>query len=240
LREVLQSPAARAVPTEMRGGLPVARPSAAAASDASSLASGSAGAAASALPADPLVNDPALQNLYLAAERAGLDFLYLPLLRQLGLSSAQREAFRDLLMRRHEQRMDLADIQESHGLAPDDPALWGLRRKAAANFDLRQSALLGAAGYQAFNEYERILPVRRLVGQFAGALALEGEPLSPAQAGDLTRVLAEASPPYGAGAPADPDRMNWPVVVTEAAGILSEPQQRSFMNMLPRYPAVPP
>jgi hypothetical protein len=186
---------------------------------------------------DPLVNDPALQNLYLAAERADIEILYAPLFRQLGPTRSQIESFQELVMKRHEQWMDLADIQQSHELEPRDPALLALRRKVEEDFEVKQVALLGRAGYLSLCDFERKLPVRQLVNRFAGAAALEGRPLTPSQSDALTNALANASAPYNAGETADPNRVDWPVVLRESATILSEPQQLSFLNMIPRYAA---
>jgi hypothetical protein len=187
-------------------------------------------------PPDPVVNDPVLQNLYLAAERANLDALYGPLIRDLGLSSAQLEIFRDHIMKRHEQRMDLCDIQQSHGLSGDDPALVSLERRASDAFKSKLSELLGNAAYQKFDHFERTLPIRQLVDHFAGAVALEGQPLSTVQADDLTHVLAQASPPFVQGGTADPNRVDWSMALDASAAVLSEPQQHLFFNMVPRYP----
>ncbi len=187
-------------------------------------------------PSDPLVNDPALQNLYLAAERANLDSLYTPLYRRLGLSLSQIAAFRDLTMKREEQRMDLADVQQSHELDNRDAALVALRRRVSEDFDAKLLRLLGQSGYQQFNDYDRTLPVLRLVNQFAGAVALEGQPLTAPQADALTLALAEASPPYTDGGTADPNRVDWPVALAGSEKVLSPSQQQSFLNMAPRYP----
>ncbi len=188
------------------------------------------------LPVDPLLNDPVLQNLYLAAERANIGVRYEPLFKQLNIEGAQIESFIELAMKRHEQRMDLADIQQSQGLGAADPALAALRRKAAEDFEKRQVALLGRGGYQRLQEFERKLPVLELVNHFAGAVALEGQPLTPLQSDNLATVLANASAPYNDGGPADPDRVDWPVALSESAKVLSEPQQRMFFNLAPRYP----
>jgi hypothetical protein len=187
-------------------------------------------------PPDPVVNDPVLQNLYLAAERAGLDALYAPLIRGFRLGPAQMDVFRDLIMKRHEQQMDLADIQQSHGLDRDDAALASLEQRASDALKAKLVELLGDAAYQQFNDYERTLPVRRLVDQFAGAVALEGQPLTTVQATDLTHVLAQASPPFIQGGTADPNQVEWKPALEAAARVLSEPQQQLFLNMAPRYP----
>lgn len=194
------------------------------------------GAEAARAHADPLVNDPALQQLYLIAERASLEALYASLERRLGFTPPQSDAFKAIVMERHEQRLDLADLQASRDLDEGDQLLTALRRKAVEDFETKLVTLLGKRGYQEFKEHERALPVLRLVNRFAGAVALEGQPLSAAQAEDLTRVIANASAPYSEGGEADPNHVDWPVALENSAAVLSPPQQQSFLNMAPRYP----
>jgi hypothetical protein len=182
------------------------------------------------------MNDAELQNLYLAAERASLAGRYAALWEELGLSTAQAEKLADLIMWRDEQRLDITAIVRTKGLTPQDSTVARLRARTDHAFHASVAGLLGEEAYQEIARYERALPVWQFVNQFAGAVALEGQPLTGAQAARLTATLADASPPYRAGGEADPNTIEWTGVLTESAAILTEPQQISFRNSVPQYP----
>lgn len=191
------------------------------------------------LPADPVVQDPELQNLYLAARRAQLLADYAPLFRSGSIALEQRQRLEALLVRRQELEMDLADIAEIRSLASDDPALRLSREQVAREFRRDVAAELGPQIYATVADYERLLPLWRLVANFAGRVALEGAPLSPVQADRLVNVLAEASGDYHSGGIADPNGIDWNAVPEKAAEVLTPAQQHSFRNALPIYAIAP-
>lgn len=186
-----------------------------------------------------IMGDPELQNLFLQAERASLAERYAAVRESLGLTEAQNQALADLIIQREEKRMDLEAIRRANRLGARDPGVTRLWEKADQAFRASVIGLLGEAGYAELARYERALPVWQLVNQFAGAVALEGEPLTGGQAAQLTETLANGSPAYRGGGEADTNTIDWPVVLSESEVILNTPQQVSFRNWAPQYP-VPP
>ncbi len=194
-------------------------------------------APASTAPAqDPLADEPALQTLQLIARRAAFPTRYAPFLRSQPLSTTQLTALEDLLSRREEQRLDLTAVIRSHQLPASDPAI--ARLSAQADRELRQALvqLIGAQPTENLVEFERKLPAWELVSNFAGTVALEGQPLTPDQATELAEVIATASPSYQAGNDVAPADVNWPAVITQTVAVLTPPQATSFRNMAPTYP----
>lgn len=182
------------------------------------------------------VRDPVLQNLMLAVERTALAGRYAPVVSKLGLTAPQAEKLEALIHWRNEQQMDLDDIVRTNRLSERDPAVVKLREKTNRSFRVEVESLIGPPAYQELIQHERALPVWELVNQFAGAVALEGNPLTETQATQLTETLAVSSPPYREGGEADTNAIDWPVVLPEIPKILTPPQQVSFRNMAPVYP----
>lgn len=182
------------------------------------------------------MRDPVLQNLLLAVDRTALAGRYAPLVYKLGLTAPQVEKLEALIHWRNEQQMDLDDIVRANRLSEVDPAVVKLREKTIRSFRVEVENLIGQPAYQELIQHERALPVWELVNQFAGALALEGNPLTETQATQLTDTLAVSSPPYREGGKADTNAIDWPVVLPAVATILTPPQHVSFRNMAPVYP----
>jgi len=122
-------------------------------------------------PMEALLKDPKLQNYFFASQRASLAKNYGPFFQRLGLTPAQITKFEDILMEREEQKMDLQAVAESQGLRADSATLTTLRKQSEEKILTEQAALLGPAGVNQWQQYERTVEVRALVGKFAGAAA---------------------------------------------------------------------
>jgi hypothetical protein len=185
-------------------------------------------------------DDPALQRAYLEAERGRVAMLYASIARQLGLSNEERNRLFELIAQRDEQRLDISTLVLSHGLEPSSTEVVRLWSEISASFARSLNALIGGAGYVVFVEYERKLPVQPLVSNFAGAMAMQGEPLSPAQGEALTGLLAQSSASYQQGGAANPNDIDWTEAVEKAAVVLTPPQIVAFRNVPPSYPVAVP
>jgi hypothetical protein len=179
---------------------------------------------------EAMLHDPQLQNLQLDVVQSKLAANYLPLAEQLKLSNEQMTRLLVNLRRRGEQDMDLAAIIETQHLAPDDPAVAKLRQQAAADFAAAQTELLGEAGWRKFRDYERAVPMRELVNELAGAMAISGAGINAAQGDALTDLLAGASPNYRGGGTASRASVDWDQVLAQARTTLTEPQFAVFRN----------
>jgi len=179
---------------------------------------------------DLILKDPKLQMLYLAAARFNQAMTFGPLFVALKLSPAQQEHFMDIAMAREQTNTDLLAVRRAQGLSADDPAVAALRQEAADEAKSAQLALLGPAGYQQVLEYGRTLPVRFMVGQFAGAAAVEGSPLSLQQAEQMTQALAAASSAYRSGGSVDYLSLDWDAADQQIAGILTPAQRNLYQT----------
>ncbi|HEX2861309.1 MAG TPA: hypothetical protein VHN79_06700 [Lacunisphaera sp.] len=182
-----------------------------------------------------LPGSPALQKLFLEAERASLMGRYAAFVRLTGLEADEAARLEELIFQRNERQLDLDQAARLLRLEEHDPALRRTREETVATFRAKFVERFGERAFEAFNEYERALPAWELVNRFAGAAALAGEPLAPAQAANLAGSLAAASPPYRQGGAVDTSWIEWPTVWTEAESILSGSQHLSFLNLAPIY-----
>ena len=162
--------------------------------------------------------------LELVAYRAGLANTYGSLYRSLGLSTAKIEQFEDSMTEYAEARLDLRAVVAADGLAGRSPEIQEIKSEADENLRVEQIDLLGDAGYEQLQQFERVLPVRNFaigVPRFSG---YPPEPLTETQTQQLTAILAGASKSYQTGGLATPDTVDWNTVLVQAHGILTEAQ----------------
>jgi hypothetical protein len=179
---------------------------------------------------EALLHDPQFQNLQLAVTHEKLTATYQPLFDRLKLSPEQSAQALANFRKRDEQAMDLAAIEETQHLAPNDPVLAKLKQQAADEFRTAQIAALGDAGWKEFEGYERAVPVREFVNELAGAMTIAGAGLDAAQAEALTTVFAETNAAYLAGGTANRNRQDWDQALVAAKGVLTPAQFALFRN----------
>lgn len=167
--------------------------------------------------------NPQLWNEFIASKRAELQGMYVSLFQQLNLAPGQRDAFKAILAAGIARSTDIGAAANAQKLAQDDPAIVALRAEAQRQVDGELAALLGEAGLAAYQDYKRTIGVRGYVTGFAVQLALS-EPLRPAQAEQLARVLIDASPSYRQGGDAKPGEVEWERVDRAAQEFLTPTQ----------------
>jgi hypothetical protein len=179
-----------------------------------------------------ILNDPKMQNLQLAVVQSKMQGTYGPLCAQLRLSDAQVAQFLANVKKRTEQEMDVSAIQETQKLLADDPVIGKMRQQMSDEFLAAQRTLLGEAGLREFETYNRSVPAREFVNEFAGASVILGASVTGAQADALTEIMANASSSYRQGRTATRNAgdINWDEVLAGAARTLSEPQFAVFKN----------
>jgi hypothetical protein len=182
---------------------------------------------------DLLDNDPKFQVLHLAQKRAELAMSYGPFFRMQGLSSDQVEKLSDLLINGAAHGEDLQSIARTTGLSSLDPAIVAQQKQGVAELQAAETELLGVAGYEQLQSYERALPAWTYVGQLAGVAALAGVPFSREQAGQLTDAIANASAAYVRGGTVDFARIDWKAADTTAQAFLSPEQFTLFSSVEP-------
>jgi hypothetical protein len=152
--------------------------------------------------------NPQLWNDFVQSKRAELGRLYLPLLLRLNLTPAQRDRFKDILAAEIARGADIGAAADAQKLPFNDPAITALREQSEKQRQRELGELLESAGFRAYEDFERALPVRGYVDGLATQLAAR-MPLTAAQADQLERALADANEAYRQGKRADPKEMNW-------------------------------
>lgn len=185
-------------------------------------------------PRELMLNDPTLQAMWLAARQARLSRNYSLLYQRLGLTPAQIDRFQAAMTKHEEQMMDLAAIAEKQ-----DPesraAVNALRKKAAQELDAVLQDILGADGRQRLTDYDRAGAMRAIVGSIAGTAAMEGIPLSPTQAEQLTAILGSAAKRNPSSGSVDLSTVNWDAVDAEVQRLLSPQQLAVFRRSRVEY-----
>lgn len=198
-----------------------------------------------------LEKSPELQARYLVVKRRDLGVSYGPFVTELGLPPDQAGRFIEIKLAAVENTMDLNSTARERDLTESDPAVQAMRRQSEETMQSAERDLLGDTGYQRLIEFERTLPSRDYVAGIAASLVLSGDPISPAQASQLTQILAEASETYRNGAQAlgpspnldEPMRLRQPArqpidsvqALTQARGVLSPTQYAALEADLLRY-----
>jgi hypothetical protein len=168
-------------------------------------------------------NNPALQNLWIAARRAYLNQNYGPFFRTLHLSPAQIERFKAAMTDAVAREEDISAAVLAKGLDYHDPAARQLYQASEEQRDAELETVLGAEGVQQFRDYNRRLNVRGVVDGLAAFVAFT-DPLTPAQADALTQAVAEASATYRAGKNASQFDIDWAAADQAAQNILTPAQ----------------
>jgi RNA polymerase sigma factor (sigma-70 family) len=144
---------------------------------------------------------------------------YEGLYRELQLTPAQIAQFETIGARRPGAAIWTYELdpRESAKLPPT-AAILG---PGAADAELR--ALLGANGYQRYQDYNRTLPARNLAAQLASAVCLI-DPLTAEQGERLIQIMGDASAAYRAGGAIDRATLDWEITLTRASGVLTPTQ----------------
>lgn len=162
-------------------------------------------------------------NRFIAAKKSELQQRYVALFQRLNLTAADREAFKAILTANIGRSIDVAATSHARGLPQTDPVIAKLLEDSDRQTDTELAVLLGVPGVAAYKDFNRTTTVRRLVDGFASQLALS-EPLQPAQAEQLARTLANASPAYRKGGNAVAHDLDWETVDRETQTYLTPGQ----------------
>lgn len=168
-------------------------------------------------------NNPQLWNEFVRSKRAEMGRFFLPVMQRLNLTPAQRERCKDILTEHLARNSDIAAAANEQGLAFEDPVLVKLRAENAERRKSELRELLGEAGLQEFENFERATPMRGLVDGFAVQVA-RFAPLSSQQADQFERALAQANAAFREGKHAEAAALDWAAADEKAREILT-PQQ---------------
>jgi len=144
--------------------------------------------------ASPLDN-PATQRMMATTLKSTLDQRYGTLFRQLKLSPAELDKFKDLLAERQMSTLDAVRALQSQGGAVTAADLPELMRKVQGDVDASIRGLLGDERFAQYQDFNQNLASYTLLDQIERRLSYTNAPLQPSQSAALARLLIETAQP---------------------------------------------
>lgn len=189
---------------------------------------------------DYLLEHPEMHAAFLAQQELRGKMRYDRFLQTSGLSAGQQDQVLNVLNEARAGEVDLMAALHARGYGvgnvPQDPEGRAMLQKMATEMKQRLDtglrSTLGDDGYKAFQQYSALIPERNVADQLASQLYYTTEPLTPAQADQLVRVLAQnrfASQP----SPAPAAMMNGNFIDPPSySRRLAQEMQQNGMNLL--------
>lgn len=143
-----------------------------------------------------LLDKPEIQKLMAIQQRAGLDARFATLFKNLNLSPAQLEQFKNLLVEKQAAMTDALAAARAQGINPrtDPEDFQQLITDAQAEADRSIKATLGDASYARYQQYQQTLPQRNVVNQLSQSLSYTNTPLTADQTEQMVSILAANTP----------------------------------------------
>jgi hypothetical protein len=182
-----------------------------------------AAAAAGEPPLALLTSHPKLMAAFLAYFRASLGQRFGAFYQTSGMTPEQIAKFEDLMTKHQEDQMDLQATAQAQHLPATDPSIAALRKEQNEQFRSDQTALLGAAGLQQLQQYNRSQGAVA-IAQGAASAALDSDPYTNTQVARLVQIVAAASPSFQQGGSIDPRSVDWDTALAQARTVLSPTQ----------------
>lgn len=181
-------------------------------------------------------DNPAMMNQWIANQRAQLQRQYGVWFEKLQFTPAQREKFKNLLAAQAARQTDIGTAAKVHGLDFNDPVVLKLAADSRQQLEREFVAELGEPAFRSYQDFERTIPVRGFVDGFAVQMAAT-EPLTPAQAEQLSNALIGATPVSAETGSLSPGKVDWPAVDRLAAQFLSPTQLAAWKLGVAHNPA---
>ncbi|HEY4246822.1 MAG TPA: hypothetical protein VGM64_08200 [Lacunisphaera sp.] len=145
---------------------------------------------------ETVMANPDFQKLMAVQQKGALDGRYSGLFKQLQLSPADLEKFKNLLVEKQSAVMDVMAAARTEGLSGRDnrDQIKQLVQDAQNEVDSNIKSTLGDAAYAQYQNYEATQPQRAVVSQLEQRLSYSPEPLTDAQSQQLVQILAETTP----------------------------------------------
>ncbi|QYM77593.1 hypothetical protein K0B96_09660 [Horticoccus luteus] len=140
-------------------------------------------------------DNPEAQKLVAMQQRAALDGHYATLFKKLALTPAQLAQFKNLLVEKQSALIDVAAAARAQGINPrtDRDEFRQMVTQAQTEVDNNIRSVLGDDGYADYQQYQKTLPQRTAVDQFAQRLSYTSTPLTDAQTDQLVQILADTA-----------------------------------------------
>lgn len=144
-----------------------------------------------------VLDNPDYQTLMNLTQKGMLDGRYAALFKQLKLTPQQLEQFKEYLVDKQTAVMDVLAAARAQGLdmRNDGEAIRTMMKATQDEIDGNIRTALGDTAYAAYQDYERTLPTRNVIGQLETRLSYSGTPLTESQNQEMVRILAETGEP---------------------------------------------
>lgn len=154
-----------------------------------------------------MMNDPDVKKMIQEQQRAMIEPLYGPLIKQMNLSPEEADAFKKLLTDNMMKSTEQATSLFAGGSSTNrQEVVAGLTAQQKA-FDEEVKAMLGETRYQQYKDYQQTMGERAQLNAFRQQNAMSGAPLTEGQTEQLLalmneekkRAAAEGAPQLGGG-----------------------------------------
>ena len=139
---------------------------------------------------------PEIQRLLATQQKAQLDARYASLFKNLNLTPAQLEKFKNLLVERQTSMMDVMTAAREQGINPrTDPK--GFQQLLAGTQGEIDASIKAAIGDDAFNKYknfDQTAPQRGTTDQLSQRLSYSATPLTADQSAAMLKILSQTAP----------------------------------------------
>lgn len=149
-----------------------------------------------------LMENPEFQKLWMTQQKSALDYRYAALFKNLKLSPAELDRFKQLLVEKQSAAMDVMAAARAEGLAPGQnrDEVRALVQSTQQEIDASIRAALGEQGFNQYKQFEQTAAQRTVVDQLSRRLSYSDTPLNEQQTEQLVRILTETSPRSNPGA----------------------------------------
>jgi hypothetical protein len=150
-----------------------------------------------------LMNNPEVIRLMAEQQKAGLDNRYAALFKQLNLSPAQLETFKNLLLEKQNSQRDVMMAARESGLNPRESRdeLRKLVEETNAETDASIIAAIGQDKFSQYQNYNATSGQRAAVDQLNNVMSYAASPMTETQSQALVQILAQGSNANNSGNP---------------------------------------
>jgi len=139
---------------------------------------------------------PEIQRLLATQQKAQLDARYASLFKNLNLTPAQLEKFKNLLVERQTSMMDVMTAAREQGINPrtDPKGFQQLIAGTQGEIDASIKAAIGDNAYSQYKNFDQTAPQRGTTDQLSQRLSYSATPLTADQSASMLKILSQTAP----------------------------------------------
>jgi hypothetical protein len=139
---------------------------------------------------------PEIQRLLATQQKAQLDARYASLFKNLNLTPAQLEKFKNLLVERQTSMMDVMTAAREQGVNPrtDPKGFQQLLAGTQAEIDASIKVAIGDDAFNKYKTFDQTAPQRGTTDQLSQRLSYSATPLTADQSAAMLKILSQTAP----------------------------------------------